>query len=42
MSAKTCSRVLRAEALEHLLKEDVAVVLIDLDMPEIEGFSSPR
>ena len=26
------------EALEHLLKEDVAVVLMDVSMPEIDGF----
>src|SRR6202171_2205641 len=26
------------EALEHLLKTDVAVVLMDVSMPEIDGF----
>jgi PAS domain S-box-containing protein len=26
------------EALEHLLKEDVAVVLMDVSMPELDGF----
>jgi signal transduction histidine kinase len=26
------------EALEHLLKEDIAVVLMDVSMPEIDGF----
>ena len=26
------------EALEHLLREDVAVVLMDVSMPEIDGF----
>ncbi len=26
------------EALEHLLKTDVAVVLIDVCMPELDGF----
>ena len=26
------------EALEHLLKEDIAVVLIDVQMPELDGF----
>src|ERR1700730_13321015 len=26
------------EALEYLLKEDVAVVLMDVSMPEIDGF----
>ena len=26
------------EALEHLLKNDVAVVLMDVSMPEIDGF----
>ena len=26
------------EALEHLLKTDIAVVLMDVSMPEIDGF----
>src|SRR5258708_39254199 len=26
------------EALEHLLKTDIAVVLVDVNMPEIDGF----
>jgi CheY-like chemotaxis protein len=28
----------RREALEHLLKTDIAVVLMDVSMPEIDGF----
>ena len=27
-----------SEALEHLLKNDIAVVLMDVSMPEIDGF----
>jgi CheY-like chemotaxis protein len=27
------------EALEHLLKTDIAVVLMDVSMPEIDGFA---
>src|SRR5258705_7445268 len=29
------------EALEHLLRTDVAVVLIDVCMPELDGFQLP-
>ena len=30
------------EALEHLLKTDIAVVLMDVSMPEIDGFRTGR
>jgi CheY-like chemotaxis protein len=30
------------EALEHLLKEDIAIVLSDVCMPELDGFELAR
>jgi CheY-like chemotaxis protein len=30
------------EALEHLLKEDIAIVLSDVSMPELDGFELAR
>src|SRR2546430_10663042 len=30
------------EALEHLLKEDIAIVLTDVCMPELDGFELDR
>ena len=38
-SARTCSRPSSGrEALEHLLKTEVAVVLVDVCMPDLDGF----
>jgi signal transduction histidine kinase len=42
MLADTGERLIKAqtasEALAHLLKEDIAVVLMDVNMPELDGF----